>query len=72
MHKLLGVLGRLPLAPPSTPLARPVRTPPRPQRGLVLVDRPGAPQAEVRFANLVPGALDPERPVMDMANAGPL
>lgn len=66
--KLLGVLGRLPLAPPSTPLARPVRTPPRPQRGLVLVDRPGAPQAEVRFANLVPGALDPERPVMDMAN----
>ncbi len=66
--KLLGVLGKLPLSPPSSPLARPVRTPPRPQKGLILVDRPGAPQAEVRVANLVPGALDPDRPVLDMAN----
>lgn len=66
--KLLGVLGRLPLAPPASPMARPTRTPPRPQRGLVLVDRPGAPQAEVRVANLVPGALDPERPIVDVVN----
>jgi len=67
-EKLLTVMGRLPLVPPSSPLPRPVRTPPKPQRGLVLVERPGAPQAEVRIANLVPGALDPERPAMDMAN----
>lgn len=66
--RLLGALGKLPLNPPSSPLARPVRTPPKPQKGLILVDRPGAPQAEVRVANLVPGALDPERPVLDMAN----
>lgn len=66
--KLLGTLGKLPLNPPSSPLARPMRTPPKPQKGLILVDRPGAPQAEVRVANLVPGASDPDRPVLDMAN----
>ena len=65
---LLGVLGRLPFPAGSPSLVRPPRTPPKPQRGLIFVDRPGAPQAELRFANLVPGALDPERPAMDMAN----
>ncbi len=64
----LSVLGRIPFQGSSSPLQRPARNPPKPQRGLVLVDRPGAPQAEVRFANLVPGALDPERPTMDIAN----
>lgn len=66
--RLLSVLGRLPFPAGSGSLQRPPRNPPKPQRGLVLVDRPGAPQAELRFANLVPGALDPERPSMDMAN----
>ena len=31
--KLLGTLGKLPLNPPSSPLARPMRTPPKPQKG---------------------------------------
>lgn len=37
--------------------------------GLWLVQKPGAPQAEIRVANVVPGALDPERPAMEVANA---
>lgn len=65
----------------STPLARRWATstgwappppvvlpPPRSHPGLILVDRPGAPQSELMVANLAGGRLDPDRAVAAVAN----
>jgi predicted Zn-dependent peptidase len=60
------VLSPLPPAPPVTPV---VLGQPAPFQGLVLVDRPGAPQAEVQVANLIPGRRDAERVPAEVANA---
>lgn len=53
--------------PASAPVSRPALPAPTTQRGLVLVDRPGAPQTEMRVANLIPSRLDPDRGVADVA-----
>lgn len=65
----------------STPLARRFATstgwapppvvalpPPRSHPGLILVDRPGAPQSELLIANLAGDRLDPDRAVAAVAN----
>lgn len=51
--------------PPPPPVALPA---PQSRRGLILVDRPGAPQSELRVANLAGTRLDPNRTVADVAN----
>jgi zinc protease len=51
--------------PPAPAAALPA---PQSHRGLILVDRPGAPQSELRVANLAGARLDPERTVADVGN----
>lgn len=51
--------------PPLPPAALP---PPQTRSGLILVDRPGAPQSELRVANLAGARLDPSRTVADVGN----
>lgn len=60
------VLSPLPPAPPVPPVAL---GQPAPFQGLVMVDRPGAPQSEVQVANLIPGRRDAERVPAEVANA---
>lgn len=67
-ERLLSSLQQGASAQTSAPPVRPVRTPPKTQRGVVLVDKKGAPQSEIRFATVVPGAMDPDRGTLDVAN----
>ena len=69
--KLLAPLVQeaVPPAPPVTPVAPMLAQPPAAFRGLVLVDRPGAPQSEVQVANLALGRRDPQRVPAEVANA---